>query len=247
MDNPGYIALSRLGGQQRNVDTMANNIANAGTPGFKAGRLVFEDFVFDRGGSRRPGAREVAFSVDRGSYRDPTAGPLNRTDNPLDLALSGDGFFTIDTPRGERFTRSGRFTIAPDGRVTTSEGYTLMNIENRPITVSQQDTRLTVAADGTVESENGPLGRIRIVTFEDQNRLRPEGEVLFAADGIDPQPAAAPKVMQGMIEDSNVQPILEMTRLMTELREFQFVSQFVEREGERLQNAVERLSRRRSQ
>lgn len=246
MDNPGYIALSRLGAQQRSVDTIAHNIANANTPGFKANRLVFEDFVARTAGERRPGAREVAFNVDRGSYRDQAPGALTRTDNPLDLALGGDGFFVIDTPRGERFSRSGRFTIAPDGRVTTSEGYALMSTDGRPITVTEQDSRLTVSADGTVESQNGPLGRVRIVTFEDQNRLVPEGETLFRGEGMEPQAAAQPKVVQGMLEESNVNAILEMTRMMTEVREFQFVHQFLEREGERLANVVERLTRKRN-
>jgi flagellar basal-body rod protein FlgF len=246
MDSPGYIALSRLGAQQRNVDTIAHNLANANTPGFKASRMLFDEYLVPHGGERRPGARELAFVQDRASFRDQAAGKLSRTDNPLDLAITGEGFFVIDTPRGERFTRAGRFTIAPDGRVTTSEGYALLDRDNRPLVVTEQDTRLTVAPDGTLESENGPLGRIRVVDFEDRNRLRPEGEVLFAADGADPRTVDAPKLTQGAVEDSNVEPILEMTRMMNEVREFQFVTQFVEREGERQMNMIERLTRRRN-
>jgi flagellar basal-body rod protein FlgF len=245
MDQPGHIALSRLGAQQRHVDKIAHNLANANTPGFKAGRMLFDDWVAMRAGERRPGARDVAFVHDRASFRDQAPGKFTRTDNPLDLAISGEGFFVIDTPRGERFSRAGRFTRAPDGRVTTSEGYALMDTNNRPIVVTEQDTRLSIAADGTVESENGPLGRIRIVAFDDLNRLRPEGEVLFAAD-TPPRAVERPALTQGMVEDSNVEPILEMTRMMSEVREFQFVTQFVEREGERQLNAIERLTRRRT-
>lgn len=245
MDNPGYVALSRLAAQQRNVDTIAHNLANVNTPGFKAARLLFDKWIAPNSGQDRPGARDIAFAQDRATFRDHTMGTLNRTDNALDVAISDDAFFVIDTPRGERFTRAGRFTIAPDGRVTTSEGYALLDTQNRPLVVTAQDTRLSVAPDGTLESENGPIGRIRLVTFADRNALRPEGDVLFTSTAA-PEAAPEARVVQGMIEESNVQPILEMTRLMAEVREFQFVTQFVEREGERQMNAIERLTRRRN-
>lgn len=245
MDNPGYVAMSRLAAQQRNVDTIAQNLANVGTPGFRASRLLFDTWVAQQAGIDRPGGRSVAFAQDRASFRDHAMGTMTRTDNPLDIAITGEAFFVIDTPRGERFTRAGRFTIAPDGRITTSEGYALMDTQNRPLVVTAQDTRLTVAPDGTLESENGPIGRIRLVDFADRNLLRPEGDVLFVAQ-VEPEPAVDAKLVQGMVEESNVQPILEMTRLMSEVREFQFVTQFVEREGERQTNAIERLTRRRN-
>lgn len=244
MDTPGHIALSRLAAQQRSIDTISLNLANANTPGFKAGRMMFDDWVARGAGLARPGARDVHYVQDRATYRDHANGRMTRTDNPLDISIGGDGFFVIDTPRGERYTRSGRFTLAPDGRVTTSEGYALMNVENRPIVVTEQDTRLTLAADGSLASENGELGRIRIVRFDDLNRLRPEGEVLFAAD-TPPRAAETPRVVQGMVEESNVEPVMEMTRLMAEVREFQFITQFVEREGERQTNMIDRLLRRR--
>jgi flagellar basal-body rod protein FlgF len=245
MDTPGHIALSRLAAQQRSVDTMAENLANAGTPGFKASRMLFSDWLARGSGITRPGARDVAFVQDRATFRDLAAGKMTKTDNPLDVAIAGDGFFAIDTPRGERYTRAGRFTIAPDGRVTTSEGYALMSTENQPLIVTEQDSRITIAADGTVQSENGTLGRIRVVAFDDKNRLRPEGQLLFASDAP-PRAVEAPQISQGMVEDSNVEPIMEMTRLMAEVREFQFISQFVEREGERQANVIDRLTRRRS-
>ncbi len=245
MDSSAYIALSRLSAQQRNVDTIAANLANSGTPGFKANRMIFDEWIARSGGADRPGARAVAYVQDRATYRDQAAGRLARTDNPLDLAISGDGFFVIDTPRGERYTRSGRFTLAPDGRITTSEGYTLLSSEGKPLVVTEQDTRLTVAADGTLESENGPLGKIRLVSFDDKNQLKPEGQVLFAANGP-ARAAEGARITQGMVEESNVEPILEMTRLMGEVREFQFVTQFVDAEAERQSNAIERITRRRS-
>ena len=245
MDTPGHIALSRLAAQQRNVDVIAQNLANANTPGFKAGRMLFENWVAHGSGIARPGARDVAYVQDRATFREQANGRMTRTDNPLDISIAGEGFFVIDTPRGERYTRAGRFTIAPDGRVTTSEGYTLMSTENQPLMVTEQDTRLTLAADGSLASENGQLGRIRIVEFDDRNRLRPEGDVLFASD-TPPRPVETPRVVQGMVEESNVEPVGEMTRMMAEVREFQFITQFVEREGERQANLIERLLRRRN-
>jgi flagellar basal-body rod protein FlgF len=245
MDNANYVALSRLAVQNRNVEAIAHNLANANTPGFRASRMLFDEWMAKSAGIDRPGARPVAFVQDRASYREREQGAMVKTENPLDLAISGEGFFAIDTPRGERYTRAGRFTLSPDGRVTTSEGYALLDTENRPIVVTEQDTRLTLTADGTLESENGPLGKIRVVGFDDLNRLRPEGQILFAADAP-PRAIEAPKLLQGMVEDSNVKPLLEMTRMMSEVREFTFVTQFVDRESERQLNTIERLTRKRN-
>jgi flagellar basal-body rod protein FlgF len=247
MDSPGYIILSRLALQSRATEVLAHNVANADTPGFRAQRPVFAQFVSRQdAGTAPPGGRPVAYVQDRATWREMEAGPVQATGNPLDVAISGEGFFAVETPRGERFTRAGRFSIVQDGQIVDMEGNAVMGAEGNAIALSPNDSRITIQGDGTVRSENGTLGRLRVVTFANPQALRAEGDRNFDPGGEPPQPIERPAVVKGALEGSNVRPVLEMTRLTAELREFQFAAQFAEREGERLSTAVERILRRRS-
>lgn len=238
------VALSRLVAQQRALDVTAGNLANANTPGFKAERVVFADWLSRQTGTDAPrGGRTVAFMQDRATYREQQAGPLQHTGNPLDLALGGDGYFTVDTPRGPRLTRAGRFTSMPDGRLGDADGNALLDRAGQPIRLSAADTNLTITADGSVSSQNGRLGQIGVVQPADPNRMTLEGARLLRAD-TPTTPVAQPRMVQGAIEDSNVQPILETTRMMNDLRQFQFTSQLVQGEADRMQSAIDKLTRR---
>jgi flagellar basal-body rod protein FlgF len=245
MDSPGYVVLSRLALQPRAMEVLAHNIANADTPGFRAQRMVFGTHLDrQRGTAAPPGGASVAYAEDRATWRETSPGALQRTANPLDIAIAGEGFFVVETPRGERYTRAGRFALDANQRVVDVEGHPVLDVEGRPIVIAAGDTRIEVQGDGTVRSENGVIARLRVVRFDDPQQLRAEGDRLFAADAP-PLPVERPALVQGAVEGSNVQPVIELTRLMAQLREFQFAAQFVEREGERLSSAVERILRRR--
>ncbi|MBY0337705.1 MAG: flagellar hook basal-body protein [Acetobacteraceae bacterium] len=245
MDSPGYILLSRMTAQLRAQAVTAHNLANAETPGFRQSRPVFAAHVEAQGSGVAPQQRRAAFAWDRATWRDAQPGPVTRTGNPLDVAISGEGFFVVETPRGDRYTRAGRFALGPDGRIVDAQGHPVLGDQGRPLAVSPGDTRLEVMGDGTLRSENGVIGRFRVVRFEDGQALRAEGDRLLAA-GAEPLPVERPAVVQGAVEGSNVQPILEMTRMMGELREFQMAAQFAEREAERQQSAIDRILRRRN-
>jgi flagellar basal-body rod protein FlgF len=244
MDTPGYVILSRLGAQLRATQVLANNLANAETPGFQAGRAVFAQHLqAQRTGT---GGSAVAYALDRATWRDTAPGPVSTTGNPLDVAIRGEGFFAVETPEGERFTRAGRFTLGPEGRVTDMEGHPVLDARGTPLVAGPNDTRIEIQGDGTIRSENGIIGRLRVVRFDDPQALRAEGDRLFRAQGAEALPLERPNLVQGAVEGSNVRPILELNAMTAELREFQFATQFAEREGERLQTAVERILRRRS-
>ncbi len=244
MELPTYVALSRLTAQQRAMDVTATNLANAGTPGFKAGRMLFSDWLNRQTGTEAPrGGKVVAHAQDRATYHDRQAGTLQQTGNPLDFAISGDGFFTVDTPRGPRLTRAGRFSPLPDGRVGDTDGNALMDSAGQPIRLAPTDTRITVTADGTISAESGRIGRIGVVQPADPYRITPEGARTLRANS-DTAPVATPKLVQGAIEDSNVQPIVETTRMMADLRSFQFTTQFVQAEADRMQSAIDKLTQR---
>lgn len=244
MNVPSNIALSRLMAQTRGMEVTATNLANANTPGFKAGRVLFSDWLSRQTNAESPrGGRVVAFVQDRATYRDLQAGPMAQTGNPFDLAVAGDGYFTVETSRGPRLTRAGRFSPMADGRVGDADGNALLDTAGQPIRIGAADQRVVVSSDGTVRSENGRLGQIGVVQPGDPRRTTPEGGRTMRADS---ETAAVPRpqVIQGAVEDSNVQPVIEMTRMMAELREFQFTTQFMQGEADRLQNSIDKLTQR---
>jgi flagellar basal-body rod protein FlgF len=216
MDIVSSVAASRLVAQQHAMDVLADNIANASTPGFKAERMLFSD------------------------WREQQVGTLTHTGNPLDLAITGTGYFTVNTPRGPRLTRDGRFGLMPDGTVADSDGNAVLDSAGQPVKVSPTDTQLTIAGDGTLSSENGQLAKFGVVSVTNQMQLTAEGYTLFRADAPT-APVTSPGLVQGAMEDSNVQPVLETTRMIDNLRQFQFMSQFIQAESDRQQSAIDKL------
>lgn len=242
MENPTTIVLSRLVAQGRATDVLAGNIANADTPGFKAERTLFSDWLNRaRGLDAPPGGGLQASVQDRATYRDATEGPLQRTGNPFDLALGGEGFFTVQTATGPRLTRAGRFGPLPDGTLADGAGRPLLDTTGTPMRIAPGDTDVTISGDGSIVAQSGRIGRVGVVVPRDPMRMTAEGGRNLRAD-TDTAQVAQPHVVQGMLEGSNVQPVLEMTRMMAGLREFQFASQFVQGEADRQQQAIDKLT-----
>jgi len=246
MQNITTIALSRLAAQQRAMDVTATNIANAATQGFHAERMVFADWLVRQpAGTEPPGGQILAYTQDRATYRDTRPGPVSHTGNPLDLAIGDvDGFFTVQTPAGPRLTRSGHFELSSTGAIVDGDGNALLDTQGRPMQVAAADGSVSVTGDGTLSGLNGQLGRIGVVRSSAPQSLRPEGARLFVT--TEPTaPVAAPKITQGVIEDSNVQPVMELTRMMNDLRAYEFVGQFVQMESDRQQSAIDKLTQKR--
>jgi flagellar basal-body rod protein FlgF len=241
MDIATAVAASRVIAQQRALEVTATNVANINTPGFRAARVQFSDWLSRQANvAAPPGGRVVSYTQDRATWRDQRAGPVTHTSNPFDLSLSGDGWFTVNTPRGPRLTRDGRFGPTPDGMVADTNGNPLLDISGRPIQLSPNDTRITIAGDGTVSSENGQLGKIGVVRPTDPMQMSAEGATLFVSKSPT-EPVANPGITQGAVEDSNVQPVPELTRMLTEQREFEFAVQFLQAESDRQQSAIDKI------
>ena len=242
MELATYVALSRLDAQSRAMDVTAGNIANASTPGFKTERTLFSDWLGrQKDAAPPPGGGSVAYVQDRATWRDGAQGAIQHTGNPLDLAIGGEGWFTVDTPRGPRLTRAGRFSLGADGTIEDLDGNALLDANGQKVQISPRDTRLQVAGDGTLSSENGQIARIGVVVPADPNRMQAEGARLMRAD-TPTSAVAAPHVVQGAVEGSNVQPVLETTRMMNQLREFQFTTQFVQAESDRQQAMIDKIA-----
>jgi flagellar basal-body rod protein FlgF len=243
MQNSTTIALSRMVAQQRAIDVTANNIANAATSGFHATRMLFSDWLLREPAQAQPhGSAAEAYTQDRSTYRDTTSGPLTHTGNPLDLALSGDGSFTVQTARGPRLTRAGHFELNSTGAIVDAQNQPLLGATGQPIQVATADSAISIAGDGTISSENGQIGKLGVVVPDDPQNLTAEGALLFDVTGPTTQ-MSAPKIIQGAIEDSNVQPAVELTRMMNDLREFQFASQFIQAESDRQQSAIDKITK----
>ncbi|HUZ62221.1 MAG TPA: flagellar hook basal-body protein [Acetobacteraceae bacterium] len=243
MELSTYIATSRLVAQSHAMDVIANNIANADTPGFKAGRMLFSDWLSRQTGARTPaGGQTLAYTQDRATWLDMRPGTLQQTGNPLDLALGGNGFFTVQTGNGLRLTRAGRFGLLPDGTVADSAGNPLLDTAGRPIQIdTTTDTGLAIASDGTISSRAGVVGRIAVVRPQDPMRLKAEGSQLFAAN-TPILAVSTPRIVQGALEESNIQPVKELTRMMNDSQQFQFVVQFVQAEDTRRQSAIDKIA-----
>jgi flagellar basal-body rod protein FlgF len=241
MNIASNIAASRLIADQRGMDVTAQNIANADTPGFKSQRMLFTDWLSRQGSSTQAaGEPSIAYVQDKATWRDQAAGGLSHTGNPFDLALTGDGYFTIATPNGPRLTRNGRFGPMPDGTLSDMAGNAVLDSAGQPIRLSPNDISVTIAGDGTVSGQDGQLGKIGVVQPSDPMRITAEGSGLFRAD-VPTAPVTSPSVVQGAVEGSNVQPVLEVTRMMDGLRQFQFVSELVQAENDRQQSAIDKL------
>jgi flagellar basal-body rod protein FlgF len=203
--------------------------------------MEFADYLVpQKGVVTPPGGRTIQMVQDRGTYRDFGEGQILKTGNPLDLALQGDGFFTVSTPRGNRYTRAGRFSISGLGQIVDVGGNPLLGTDGKPISVPPDSGVLTVDRDGGISSDDAPIGKFAIVQFADQQAIHAEGNSLFTTTQT-PAPVEQPEISQGSVEAANVQAITEVTSMMAEMREFEFASQFVDGEAQREQSAIDRI------
>ncbi len=243
MENAILVNLARQMTLRRQMDVVANNLANMETAGFKGGSLRFEEFVMPVAevdgvtGSNRM----VSSVLDAGQVRDFGEGTVTQTGNPLDVAINGDGWLVVQTDNGERFTRNGHLKIDPDGRLVTSDGHPVLGTGGE-VTLTADDTEITIGADGTLTTNNGNNNRLRVVRFDDQNLLTPEGNNLYRSEA-DPLPAETSRVMQGFVEKSNVHPVMEMTRMIETSRAYMSTSRLLDNTGELRQRAIETLGR----
>jgi flagellar basal-body rod protein FlgF len=238
MEAASYVALSSQMALTRQLDVVANNLANASTPAFKGERMIFAEFV----SQKATASSNVSFVQDLGTARDASQGPLAQTGNPLDLALQGDGYFKVQTPLGLRYTRNGRFQLDGTGQLVNAQGYALLGDGDSPITLPTGVHDITVTRDGTVSTLQGDTGHIQVVKFADERALSPASGGVYVTDA-QPIPVTDTVVRQGMIEESNVQPILEMTRMMKISQNFSFAKDFGDGESTRATNAIDKLGK----
>ena len=243
MDNALYVGLSRQMVLRRELDIVANNIANADTSGFKVESLMTKEQPGPPAFTLQ-GPKPVKFVSANGVARDFGQGGLHRTDAPLDLAIEGQGFFKINTADGERYTRDGRFRTDDLGRLTTQEGQTVADEGGGEITLDLQKGQITIAQDGTVSQGSERVGKVGVFEFDTLSVLEKKGDNLLAnTSNSQPAPAIDAKIRQGMLEESNVKPILEITRMIEVSRAYEQVTRMMDSQSELTRTTITRMGR----
>ncbi|MFZ5670212.1 MAG: flagellar basal-body rod protein FlgF [Pseudomonadota bacterium] len=242
MDNAMYVALSRQVTLRRELDIVANNIANVDTNGFKVESAMVRTDP-STGAAMIDGPPTLKFVIDDGVTRDFGQGALRETGGVFDLAIDGQGFFKVQTPQGERYTRDGRFTLSAEGVLTTQSGAPVLG-EGGEIAINPELGPVTIGADGTVSQGQARVGKIAVVAFDDLSGLSKAGDNLFRnTSNLQPQPAAAARVRQGVLESSNVNSILQVTRLIEISRAYESLARTIESSTDLSRRSVERLGR----
>ena len=243
MDNALYVGLSRQMVLRREMDIVANNIANADTTGFKVESLMTKEQPGPPAFTLQ-GPRPVKFVAADGVARDFGQGGLHRTDAPLDLAIEGQGFFKVTTKDGDRYTRDGRFRTDDLGRLTTQAGQTVADEGGGEITLDLQKGQITIAPDGTVSQGSERVGKVGVFKFDTLSVLEKKGDNLLAnTSNSQPAPAIDAKVRQGMLEESNVKPILEITRMIEVSRAYEQVTRMMDSQAELTRSTITRMGR----
>ncbi|MCG8508810.1 MAG: flagellar basal-body rod protein FlgF [Rhodospirillales bacterium] len=240
MENTSFVALSRLGTLRRQINVIANNLANMNTTGFKGEKMMFVDHVVrSRGGTQIMGDR-IAYVRDIATVKNFNEGAFQETGNPLDVAIHGDGFFVVETPNGERYTRNGSFRLDDAGQLVNKDGDPVLSDGGQPFFFTAQDRNIEISSDGTVSTEAGPLGRLAVVRFENPYSLESTAGGQFTSEEL-PVPAEEFSIVQNMLEGSNVNPIIEMTRMIEVHRRYKSVQRMVSSENDRMKQMIKDL------
>jgi flagellar basal-body rod protein FlgF len=254
MENAVLIGLSRQIALHRELEVVANNVANINTTGYKADGAVFEEFLSPTAshGDFLGGDRRLSYVQDRATWHDFRQGPIQITGNPLDVALDGDAFLVVQSPRGERYTRNGALQINATGQLVTNEGYPVLG-DGGPIQFQINDKQIAISADGNIRVREGAdtksdaqRGRLRLVRFDQVARLQKDGSSLFSAPGGTlPQPVQPPqrvRVMQGALEQSNVRGMVEMARMIEITRSYTQIANLLQAHSDMRRGAIDKLS-----
>ncbi|GJL78849.1 MAG: flagellar basal-body rod protein FlgF [Nitrospinaceae bacterium] len=259
-----YIAASGAFKQERKLDVIANNLANLGNSGFKRDGLAFREMIppFNSNAQLTAGLNpaqgsfpsdiRVSYVGVNDLYTDTSNGTLRPTGNALDVGLDGDGFFVVDTPQGQRYTRNGNFKLSPDGSLVTQEGHQVIGNDNLPIKIDlTAGGRISIDASGGISLGDGlqniPVGNFKLVNFEDPTKLKKQGDGLLKLEGAGAgeKPPGNLRVQQGFLEASNVNAIEEMTNMIVTLRAFeayQKVIQSIDQADDQAVNTIGRVA-----
>jgi flagellar basal-body rod protein FlgF len=237
MESALLLSLSRQMAIKDQMESIANNVANLSTPSYKGERALFHEYL---DGARGP--KQITYPQLKGLFRETMEGPMAATGNSLDVALRGKGYMVVDTPEGTRFTRDGHLSINSKSQIVTQQGHPMLGVNNRPMTVPPDTKNITIAENGSVSAGEVKVGQFKLVAFENEQNLVRTGDGLYKTDA--PQRRATDvEVVQGNLEGSNIQPVLEITRMIDAARMYESAQKVINSEDDRMRKAIERLSK----
>jgi flagellar basal-body rod protein FlgF len=240
MDINSPVGLSGQIAMARRLETIASNVANAGTVGYKSEAIAFSTVV------SKTQPFSTSFALSGGPHPDLSSGGLRQTGNPLDVAVRGQGFLAIATPAGTAYTRDGRLQMLPTGDLVTLQGHAVLDAGGAPIAADPAGGAPEIGADGTIRQNGRALGALGLFDLDLRRGYGRYENSAFI-------PAAAPEpivdftsegIVQGFTEESNVNPVLEMTRLIAVQRAFEAMSASLEQRDQALRETIQGLGAR---
>lgn len=219
------------------MEVLANNVANANTTAYKSQQVSFETYV-----SEPKFGDKINFVVNRATLRNTTPGSTVNTGNELDMALQGKGYFAVRTPQGVQYTRAGSFVLDNDGNIVTQDGNQVLSAGGQALNIPNDASALHVDQTGRITTDKGEVGQLQVVNFAHEQDMVETGHNLYQASEK-ATPATDTKVAQGMIEQSNVNAVVEMTKVTEVVRAYQQTQTLLQNENDRIRNAVRVLGR----
>lgn len=233
MDSTAFVTLNRQAGLLKEMETVAHNIANMATDGYRREGVVFSEYVVDT----QDGDASLSMAHANGRMSDLAQGAMMQTNGTFDFAIEGPGFFLVATADGDRLTRAGSFTPSPEGTLVAPDGATLLDAGGAPVFVPSDANRISLGADGTLSADGNPLAQIGLWEPADILAMTRAEGVRFDPGGP-PVPTGEARILQGFVERSNVDPVSELTRMIEVQRAYELGRTFLDREDERVRSAI---------
>ncbi len=238
MDSSSYITLTRLSGLTREMDSVAHNIANMSTTGYRREGLIFAEYVRSVDTDRE----SVSMANANARHFDNGQGRLTQTNGTFDFAIEGPGFFQLDTPDGPALTREGSFTPNQNGELVAPDGSRLLDAAGAPIFIPVDATHIAISPDGTLSVDGEPQADVGLVEPADPNDYsRRSGSRFVAENGVVPVPGGV--ILQGFLEGSNVNAVTEIARMIEVQHAYQQGQKFLDNEDERIRSVIRTLGR----
>jgi flagellar basal-body rod protein FlgF len=236
MDSGLYTTLTRQSGLMKEMQVVAHNIANISTTGFRREGVIFSEFV-----QRQENGPSVSMGHASARHMDLRQAGLSQTGGSFDFAIQGEGFFLIETPQGEGLTRAGSFMPNADGELVNADGHRLLDLGGAPIFVPPDAGPIAMAADGTISAGGVPLAQVGLWQPTDSMSMTHQGGTVFTSNGVEPAEGAV--IHQGFVEESNVNPISEIARMIEVQRAYEMGQGFLDKEDERVRGVIQTLAR----
>ncbi|WP_415233605.1 flagellar hook-basal body complex protein [Pseudorhodobacter sp.] len=236
MDAGIYTTLTRQSGLMREMQVVAHNIANISTTGFRREGVIFSEYV-----KRMEDAPSLSMANADTRHMDLRQAGLSQTGGMFDFAIQGDGFFLIETPEGQSLTRAGHFMPNAEGELVNPDGHRLLDLGGTPIFVPPDMNNIALSQDGTLSGNGQPLAQIGLWQPGDPLKMTHMGGTIFISETVVPADSAT--ILQGFVEDSNVNPISEIARMIEVQRAYEMGQGFLEKEDERMRGVIQTLGR----